>query len=140
MTRIVHTNNPGRQRSHLRRTIAEILRHFMFKREIDEESKDMSATLVYSLRGIAETVEATTSAWEKRNYFLKADRFRLDWEWALPAAEQLQTIISGSRWEELPRAIAALAPHFRDIRIAKLTRPPSTWKANYRLLLQEGQE
>jgi len=137
MSRVINTDSPGKQRSQCRRTIAEVLRHLMFKRELDEETRDMAATLVFALRGIAESVEVT-AAWEKRDYYLKADRFRLEWDWAKPAAERLHQIILQNRWEQLPQELAKLAPRFADIRIAKMTRPSSAWKASYRLLLQKG--
>ena len=138
MSRVIHLDSPGKRRNQLRRTIAEILRHLSLKRKLDEEVKDMAAALVFSLRDIAQTVEVTTAAWEKRNYFLKADRFRRRWEWVLPAAEGLQSVLLSDGWERLPRQLATLAPHFADIRVAKMTRKPSTWKASYRLLKQEG--
>mgnify|MGYP001032363068 CR=1 FL=1 len=138
MSRLINPNSPGKRRNQLRRTIAEILRHLMLKRELDEEARDMAAALVFCLRGIADTIEVSTVAWEKRNYYLKADRFRRKWEWATPAAERLEDLIVHGHWERLPRELAALAPYFADIRISKMTRAPSTWKASYRLLIQEG--
>jgi hypothetical protein len=138
MARVINTSSPGKIRNRLRRTIAELLRHLMFKRQLDEDTKDMAAAVVFALRGIHETTETTTAAWEKRDYYLKADRFRLDWEWVPVAAERLEAIIRNDRWEQLPEALAALAPHFADVRIIKMTRPPSTWRASYELLLQEG--
>ena len=138
MSRIINTADPGKLRNQHRRTIAEMLRHLMFKRRFDDETKDMAAALVFALRGIAETVETTVAAWEKRDYYLKADRFRLDWEWVTPAAERLYDIVALGRWEDLPRELAALAPRFADIRIAKMTRDPSAWKASYELLMKQG--
>jgi hypothetical protein len=138
MSRIINTQNPGKRRNHARRTIAELLRHLMVKRELDEEGKDMAAALVFALREIADTIEATTEAWEKRNYFLKADRFRLEWEWARPSADRLEELIREERWERLPVELGRLLPRFADIRIAKMTRKPSTWTSSHKLLLSEG--
>lgn len=138
MGRIINTANPGSERNRLRRTAAEILRHLMFKRGVDDEAKDMTATLVFALRGIAESVEVTTEAWEKRDYYVKADRFRLEWEWVAPAARRLEALVRAGRWQDLPQELAALAPHFADIRIAKMTRAPSTWASSYEALMQEG--
>jgi hypothetical protein len=136
MSRLINTNDPGKLRNTARRTIAEILRHLMFKRSLDEETKDMAAALVFALREIAASVDTTVEAWEKRDYFLKADRFRLEWEWAGPTADRLQEIVMLGRWEELPAQLAILLPRFKDIRIAKMTRPTSAWKASYALLMQ----
>jgi len=138
MSRVINTADPGKQRSQCRRTIAEVLRHLMFKRQLDEEAKDMAAALVFALRGIAESVEATTEAWEKRDYFLKADRFRMEWEWVAPAAKRLEELILKGHWERLSQELAALAPHFADIRISKMTRDQSAWKASYRLLMEKS--
>lgn len=139
MGRIINTASPGSERNRLRRTMAEILRHLMFKRGVDDEVKDMTATLVYALRGIAESVEVTTGAWEKRDYYVKADRFRLEWEWVTPAARRLEAVAREGRWEDLPQELAALAPRFADIRIAKMTRDATTWQSNHERLLREEQ-
>jgi len=138
MARIINTANPGKVRNQHRRTIAELLRQIMLKRDLDQDTKDMAATMVLSLRAIAGTIEITCTAWEKRNYFLKADRFRLSWEWVSPVADELEGIIVGDSWEQLPIALASLAPRFADIRIAKMTRPPSVWEGGYQELLRDN--
>lgn len=137
MSRVINTANPGKKRNQARRTIAEMLRHLMFKKRIDEESKDMAALVTLSLREIADTIEVTTAAWETRDYFLKADRFRLEWEWVGAAAQQLERLIVGGRWDDLPRELVSLAPRFADIRIAKMTRGPETWQGALQALLEE---
>jgi len=137
MSRVINTANPGKLRNQARRTIAEILRHLMLKRDLDEETKDMAAAIVFALRDISKTIEVTTTAWEKRNYFVKADRFRLEWEWTEPAADKIEALVVADRWDELPMAMSELVPRFGDIRIAKMTRKPSTWQSCYALLKQE---
>ncbi len=140
MSRVVNTNSPGTRRNRARRTIAEILRHLMFKRTLDEETLDMVAALVFALREIDDSVDATVEAWEKRDYFVKADRFRLEWEWASAAAQRLERIIMDRQWDALPVEIAGLAPRFADIRIAKMTRAPSAWKSSYALLRSQSEK
>ena len=137
MSRLVNPSDPGTERAQLRRTIAEILRHLMFKPRLDDETKDMAATLVYVLRAMVKTVETTTVAWEKRDYFLKADRFRLEWEWVEPSAKRLEALIRSGRWEALPHELAALSAHFADIRISKMTRSEAIWADAYKRLLAE---
>ena len=34
------------------------------------------------LEAIDESIEQSVAAWEKRGYWLKADRFRQEWRWA----------------------------------------------------------
>ena len=140
MSRVINTANPGKLRNQARRTIAEILRHLMLKRDLDEETKDLAAAIVFALRDISKSIEVTTTAWEKRNYFVKADRFRLEWEWTEPTADQIEKLVLEERWEELPMVMSALVPRFGDIRIAKMTRKPSTWHSAFALLQEEAQK
>ena len=45
-------------------------------------SRDLAAFIAISLEKIFETVETSVVAWEKKGYWVKADRFRLEWEWS----------------------------------------------------------
>ncbi|MHB1318723.1 MAG: hypothetical protein ACYCYF_08920 [Anaerolineae bacterium] len=137
MARIINTANPGKLRSQARRTIAEMLRHLMAKGALDDEARDMLATIVYSLREIDATIEVTTDAWEKRDYYLKADKFRLEWEWAAPAADRLEAVVRLGKWDRLPQEIMGLAQRFADVKIVKFTRAEDAWQGNYRQLLAE---
>jgi hypothetical protein len=138
MGRVINIADPGKRRNHERRTIAEMLRRLMLKRTLDQEAKDMAATLVFCLREIASTVDVSVAAWEKRNYYVKADRFCREWEWVLPTAQRLQDLILQERWEQLPQGLAQLAPHFADIRITKMTRAPSAWGSGHARLLERS--
>lgn len=138
MSRVINTDSPGKRRNTARRTIAELLRRLMLQREFNEETRDMVAALVLNLREVAATIETTTEAWENRDYYLKADRFRLEWEWVTPAAQSLNDLVVHERWEALPQELAGLAPRFADIRVAKMTRPPSAWQGSYALLVQQS--
>lgn len=135
MSRVINTDSPSKRRNYARRTIAEVLRHLMYKRRFDDETKDMVALVIRSLYDMHATIDETTAAWEKRDYFVKADRFRLEWEWTRPAAQRLERLVREERWEGLPAELAALAPRFADLRIAKMTRDASEWQGCYQALL-----
>jgi len=137
MSRIIHTSGPGKRRNQHRRTIAEMLRRLMLKSDLDSEAKDMAATVLLALRAIADTIDESTEAWERRHYFLKADRFRRRWEWVSLAADRLRDLVTHDRWERLPQELALLVPYFRDIRVVKFTRSSSTWAGKYRSLGQD---
>jgi hypothetical protein len=136
MSRIIATEGPGKIRNQHRRTIAEALRRLSQKPGLDEEVKDLAALIVLCLHHIADTIEQTTEAWEKRDYYLKADRFREGWRWVEPMADQLSAVIYEERWNQLPDVLMQLMPHFSDVRIAKMTRKPSLWKGAYKKLLE----
>ena len=75
MGRLVTIDGTGTERNRLRRTIAEALRLLAQKAELDDEARDLTALIVFSLRQIAAGVETSAAAWEKRDYYMKAEEF-----------------------------------------------------------------
>ena len=137
MSRLVNGPNPSTERNQLRRTIAEALRHLLTKKKLDDESKDLVALIVYSLRGIAQGIDQSARAWEKRDYYVKADKFRMDWAWAEKNANRLEVMLRGELWNELPFALAELAPKFSDITVTKFVRTEVLWQGRYKQLMAE---
>ena len=137
MSRVISTQKPGNIRSQHRRTIAEALRRLSLKSELDGEAKDLAALIVFSLHGIADTVEQTIEAWEKRDYYVKAERFRQEWRWLNRITDELSAVIYEAQWSQLPAILARLTPHFADIKIKQMTRQPALWQGAYERFMQE---
>jgi hypothetical protein len=137
MSRVINVNNPTKIRNQHRRTIAEILRRLSEKPAIDAETKDMAAMLVYLLREISAGIEQTVQAWEKRDYWMKAERFLRDWSWTGEMAANVEDIVRNEAWDLLPRLIGELYPRFADIQIKSMTRPAGTWQGAYQKLAAE---
>lgn len=131
----MNTNGPGSRRNQALRTIAEALRHLREKPKLDAEARDLSAAIALALRDISATVEESAAAWDDRNYYLKADKFRRDWMWAGASARELTRLIRAGRWEDLPPVLAMLVPHVADFTVTKLTRAPETWQDAYGRLM-----
>jgi len=138
MSRIISTERPGKIRHQHRRTIAEALRRLSQKTRVDDEAKDLSALIVFSLLAMADTVDQTIEAWEKRDYYLKAERFREEWRWLEPTTDELSAVIYEGQWDQLPVALAQLMPYFSDITVKKMTRKPSLWQGVYEKFMQEN--
>ena len=137
MSRVINPNAPAKTRNRNMRTIAEILRRMSSKTTLDSESKDMTATIVYLLREIHDGVMISVTAWEKRGYWMKADRFIREWQWTSETAYNLEDVIRNDAWDLLPRLLGDLFPHTADIELKKLTRSPSIWQGGYQKLLED---
>ena len=137
MSRVISTQKPGNIRNQHRRTISEALRCLSLKSELDGEAKDLTALIVFSLHGIADTVEQTIEAWEKRDYYIKAEHFRQEWRWLNPITDELSAVIYEGQWGQLPAVLARLTPHFADVRIKQMTRKPTLWQGAYERFMQE---
>jgi hypothetical protein len=138
MGRVIRVETPTQVRNRHRRTIAEIMRRLMEKSTLDAESKDMAATLVYLLRDIQEGVEQSAKAWEKRDYWMKAERFLREWQWTTEMAANIEDVIRHDALDLLPELLADLFPYFSDIQVKTMTRQPGEWRGNYDKLMAES--
>lgn len=87
-----------------------------------EEQRDMFAYMVLCLREIGASVEVSAAAWEKRGYWVKADRFRGEWSWAARSAEQLDRAL---RREDMVSCIgeaARVAGHVSSVRAGRASK------------------
>jgi hypothetical protein len=137
MGRVINTDSTGKQRNQLMRTIAEILRHLSQKKEIDRDVRDMTALLVYCLREVEAGIDQSATAWEKRDYWMKAEELRQRWYWVGDVADQMRAMIYSENWHLMPDMMMKLLPHVADIKVTKLTRSEAMWEGAYERLLRE---
>lgn len=135
MSRVINTDSTGKQRSSLLRTIAELLRRLSQKTEIDEDAKDIIAHLAVCLQEIEEGIDTSATAWEKRDYWMKADELRMRYAWAGALAAQIEQVALTENWNDMPALMVKLMPHVSDIDITKMTRKESVWRGSYARLL-----
>lgn len=137
MSRVINTNSPTKIRNQCRRLIAELMHQLGKKQQIDEEVKDMSAAIVLALREIYETCEVAAKAWEKRDYWIKAERFLRDWRWTQRLAANIEDVIREDAWDLIPQLLMELFPHFSDVQVKTLTKKPIEWQGAYKKLLSQ---
>lgn len=137
MSRVINTDSPTKLRNQHRRTIAEILRRLGQKQQFDADAKDMAAMLVYALRELWSGVESSAAAWEKRDYWMKAERFIRDWEWTVETAVNLEDVLRHDAFDLLPDLLMDMFPRFADVQVKKMTRSPSLWKGAFARLMAE---
>jgi hypothetical protein len=139
MGRVINTDNPGKRRNQQMRTCAELLRRLTQQSEMDDDSKNMLAMLVFSLRDIADGIDESTVAWEKRDYWVKAEEFRERWRWTHELGAELKAVVLGEKWDDAPPILLKLFPYFSDIKVTKFTRSQSLWDGAHQQLLNEAQ-
>lgn len=135
MTRIIHTGDtPAKRRNAELRSCAEVLRLLAQRPNMDAEARDMVAFLVFSLRGISDTIEQSANAWDDRNYWKKAEELRHTWRWSRQAADDLEKLILAERWSEIPGRLVDLVPHLGGVRVQAMTRDADWWCGALRAL------
>ena len=129
MSRVINPNAPGKDRNRLKKGIALALRELMKEFEPSARTRDLVAFIVLALDGINKTVDVTTTAWEKRDYWLKADRFRRDWEWAETMARELRPLVLAQDWDAIAQSSAKIYQYVGDVKISEKHRMGQPWLA-----------
>jgi hypothetical protein len=127
VSRIVNTESTGNERTQLVRAIIVCVRQLSRLETFDDEARDLAAFVVLALHKLSEGVDASAAAWEKRGYWVKADRFRMEWAWAEPQAESLQKAIESSDAAAVVSLLLKVADHFKQVRIASNPRVGRPW-------------
>ena len=60
-------------------------------------------------------------AWEKRGYWVKADRFRMDWMWTGQFADKIKVAIFTDDWGAIAMTIPQIAQKLNKIELHKTT-------------------
>ena len=127
MSRIVSTQSLGTQRTRLSKSIVLAIREILKKQVFDQEVKEMAAYIVIALMAINETIDAAIVPWEKRGYWVKADRFRLDWEWATKLSTKLKDEINNNNWDEVIPVLIEIGLKFNKIQVSERHRMGQPW-------------
>jgi len=75
LSKIYSPESAGKDRTRLSKTIVLALRELMKQTEPDATTRDLTAFIVLALEEIAANIDGSVEAWEKRGYWVKADRF-----------------------------------------------------------------
>lgn len=136
MSRIINYENAGKDRTRLTKTIVVCMRELLKQREPDASTKDLVAYISLALEQISQTVDQSVAAWEKRGYWVKADRFRMDWDWSGQLGLQLRTALLTDDWAEVARLIAKIGQKLSSVRIAEKHRLGQPWIGAWDILVR----
>jgi hypothetical protein len=95
--------------------------------EVTDETKDLAAFIAMNLQAIYETIDLTVAAWEKRDYWVKADRFRLEWAWSGKLAEQMREAIKNEDWQTVALTSAEAGQKLHKVQVPKRHRMGEPW-------------
>lgn len=136
MSRVINPNPPGKIRNRLKKATALALRELMAEGEPSDRTRDLAAFIVLSLEGIEETVNTTVTAWEKRDYWYKADRFRLEWAWSGNLARKMRPAVLEQDWGQIAQIAAKVGQHLSDVSVSKRHRMGTPWEGAWKELIQ----
>ena len=134
MSRLINPDSTGKDRTRLSKAIVLAVRELAKQTEVTDEAKDMAAFISLALKTISEGIDASVAAWEKRDYWVKADRFRMEWMWSGQYAEKLKTAVLTDDWASVAMLSAQIAQKFGKVVIAQNHRLGKPWVGAYKQL------
>jgi hypothetical protein len=137
VSRIIRVDSPTTQRKRLKRTIAEAIAKLGDLAPRDDDARDLAALVVFALREIESSVEASAEAWEKRNFYVKAERLRVEWRWVPRFADRLGRVVGAGDWSRVAAVCADLAPRVADAGAGRARLTPEMWQGAYRRFAEE---
>jgi len=130
----------GKERKQLVRAIAISLRELTQQDESNDQTRDMVSFIALCLDAVAKTIERTVEPWEKRDYWLKADRFRMDWDWAGKNASALRLAILAHDWAAIAESLAAIGQKLSKEKLPKTHRLGEPWIGAWEELQESDQQ
>lgn len=123
-------------RTRLSKSIVLALRTLMAQGKPTELSLDLVAFIVLALERIGESVNQSAQAWEKRDYWLKADQFRMEWAWAERSYKALYPAVLAQDWTEIVPELAKLAQPLGKVKVSANHRLGEPWIGAWQALVQ----
>ena len=127
MSTVINPESAAKFRKKLLQHVALALRASASEEGAQGEYKDILAFIVLSLQAITSSVDQTAIAWEKREYWIKADRFRLDWKWAEDAETSLAQALKVKDWKAAARVGSDLAVRLKDVHVSNRMAKTQPW-------------
>jgi hypothetical protein len=135
--RVINTSTAGKERNNLVRAVVLAIRELMRQTEQDERTRDLAAFIALALEEIANTIDVSVEAWEKRGYWVKADRFRMDWIWTEQLGNKMRTAVLEEDWQSVAGVAIQAAQKFGDVKIPQRHRMGEPWVGAWNRLLEK---
>jgi hypothetical protein len=116
---VINPDSAGKERTQLVRSVVLALKELMHSSDVNQETRDLAAYIALALQAISNTIDISVEAWEKRGYWLKADRFRMEWAWTGRAAQTLRTAVLSEDWQTVALTSAQVAEKLNKVDVPK---------------------
>jgi hypothetical protein len=133
---VINPNALGKERERLAKEVVLALRELAQQAATDLQTYELAAFLVLALEAIAETIDPSVQAWEKRGYWVKADRFRMEWMWTGHYAKDLRAALLADDWAQVALLSVKIGGKLNNIKLPARPRLGQPWVGAWEKLKQ----
>jgi hypothetical protein len=134
MSPIINPESAGKERTQLSKAIVLAVRELAKQTDVTYEAKDLAAFIAIALKNISEGIDVSVAAWEKRGYWVKADRFRMEWLWTGSVADKMKVAIFTNDWGTIAMLMPQIAQKFSKIMVSDNHRLGKPWVGSFQRL------
>ena len=139
MSRLINPESAGKERTKMTRAVALAVRELARTNPSANggqlnEARDLAAFIALALESIAETIDVSVVAWEKRNYWVKADKFRMEWNWSGQLAKQMREAATKEDWGSVAMVAMQVAMKLQSIKVSENHRMGRPWEGSWERL------
>jgi hypothetical protein len=138
MSRIINPDSAGKERIRLLKAIVLAVRGLAQQTGPGAESRDLAAFIAMSLAAVSETIDISVAAWEKRGYWVKADKFRMDWAWTGQFAGKMRLAVLSEDWGTVAQVGAQTAFKLGKVNVGEHHRFGVPWAGAWQQLMRQN--
>lgn len=127
MSPYINPDNATTERTRLKKGLVLAIRQLLLQKESNDLTRDLIAFILTALEKITQSIDVSVEAWEKRGYWLKADKFRLEWDWARILSDRLRPHVLSENYEEIIPDVLEIARVLKDLTISEHHRLGTPW-------------
>lgn len=136
MSRVINPESAGKERTRLTKAIVIAIRELAKQSEPNTDTRDLAAFIALALQTIAQGIDISVAAWEKRDYWIKADRFRMEWAWAGQMGDKMKKALMDEDWGNVALLSAQIAQKLQKVKVSDRHRMGTPWVGAYKFLKQ----
>jgi hypothetical protein len=136
--RVINPETAGKERTQLTRAVVLAIRELLQKTEVDIETRDLAAFIALALASIYQSVDISVAPWEKRGYWLKADRFRMEWAWSESLGGAMRKSLLADNWDGVALASAQIMQKLKDVVVPQRHHLGEPWVGAWEKLCSEN--
>jgi hypothetical protein len=137
--RIIKYGTPGKDRIWLEKGIIIAIRELSKQTGVNSVTYDLLAFISLSLNAIGATVDESVLAWEKRGYWVKADRYRMEWSWSSRMGDELEQALRNEDWGSVTKIIAQVTQKMSKVNVPAKNRLGNPWVGSWEQLISPNQ-
>jgi len=134
LSRVINPESAGKERTQLTKAIVLAVRELAKQAEVTDEARDLAAFIALALKSISEGIDISVAAGEKRDYWIKDDKFRMEWIWTGQVADKMKVAILTNDWGTIAMLMPQIAQKFSRIMVSDNHRLGKPWVGAYQQL------